>query len=218
MIKNQQTEETNYSKVLQQQDEKESQALKKITLSYDEKPGIQAIENFKDDLFPVKEKAGFISRDTDYIRHGSLTLMAAMDLHTGVVHHQCREKFNSEAFIEFLKELDKIYPFTVKIRIILDNHTTHYSKKTRTYLNDNPNRFEFVFTPKHGSWLNIIEKFFSKMARTILRGIRVKSKDELKNRIRRYIERINLNPVLFKWKYQLNSPLTISRTITYRIK
>ena len=93
---------------------------------------------------------------------------------------------------------------TKKIHIVLDNHSAHISKETRAYLATVPNRFEFIFTPKHGSWLNLVECFFSKMTRTLLRGIRVVSKAELKNRIERYIDRINLDPVVFRWRYRMN--------------
>ncbi|WKZ19447.1 MAG: transposase [Candidatus Jettenia sp. CY-1] len=79
------------------------------------------------------------------------------------------------------------YPYElwtyVKIRLILDNHSAHISKETRRYLETQPNRFEFVFTPKHGSWLNLIEVFFSKMTRSFLRGIRVSSISELIKRM-----------------------------------
>jgi len=104
-----------------------------------------------------------------------------------------------------LKILDRAYPATAKIRIVLDNHSAHISKETRQYLATAPNRFEFIFTPKHGSWLNLIEMFFSKMTRTMLRGIRVASKQELKDRIARYLEEVNESPVVFRWKYGLDS-------------
>ena len=69
------------------------------------------------------------------------------------------------------------------------------------------NRFEFVFTPKHPSWLNMVEIFFSKMARSFLRSLRVKSKDELIQRIYKYIQEINEYPVIFRWKYKLDEVL-----------
>ena len=87
-------------------------------------------------------------------------------------------------FIEFLKLIDTAYPTQTAIRLILDNHSAHISKETRAWLADQPaGRFEFVFTPKHGSWLNLVEGFFSKLARSVLRHIRVESKQELKDRI-----------------------------------
>ena len=106
--------------------------------------------------------------------------------------------------MEFLKGLDDHYPEGAKLRLILDNHSAHVSKETRAYLATVPNRFEFVFTPKHASWLNLIETFFSKVARTVLRGIRVESKEELKVRIEQYIDELNAEPVVFKWTYGID--------------
>ena len=90
------------------------------------------------------------------------------------------------------------------IRVVLDNHSIHLSKETSTYLATRPGRFDFVFTPKHGSWLNLIESFFGKMARTMLRGIRVASKEELKRRIELFFEELNSDPVIFRWRYKLD--------------
>ena len=100
--------------------------------------------------------------------------------------------------------IDTKYPSEIKIRIVLDNHSAHISKETRAYLATLPNRFEFIFTPKHGSWLNLIESFFGKMAKTMLRGIRVASKAELKDRIIMYLDEVNEEPVVPHWKYRLH--------------
>lgn len=114
------------------------------------------------------------------------------------------DRHRSVEFIEFLKKLDSQYPDDWKIRVILDNHSSHISKETKKFLATIPNRFEFVFTPKHGSWLNMIEIFFSKIARSFLRNVRVDSKQELIDRIYKGIEEINQEPVIFKWKYKLD--------------
>ena len=114
------------------------------------------------------------------------------------------ETHNSKDYIEFLKILDKKYPQGDKIRIVLDNLRVHTSEETRKYLATIPGRFEFVFTPKHGSWLNMIEGFFSKMTKQMLRGIRVKSKEELLKRIYLYFDEVNAEPVVFHWKYHLD--------------
>jgi len=172
-------------------------------LSYDEKPGIQAIENLAPDLPPVPGQHECLMRDHQYRRHGTVTLMAAIDLLTGHVHGQVVERHRSREFIEFLNLLDAAYAPEKKIRVILDNHSAHISKETRAHLATRPNRFEFIFTPTHGSWLNLIESFFGKMARTMLRAIRVKSKAELKERLRMYLDEINADPVVFHWKYRM---------------
>jgi transposase/DNA-binding MarR family transcriptional regulator len=173
-------------------------------LSYDEKPGIQAIGTTSPDLPPVPGAFDRIYRDYEYERHGTLSLLAGIDLLTGHVHGLVAERHRSREFIEFLKLVDASYPAHWRIRMVLDNHSSHISKETRAYLKTVPNRFEFIFTPKHGSWLNLIECFFARMAKTVLRGIRVASIDELADRIRLFLEEVNQMPVQYRWKYGLD--------------
>ena len=175
-----------------------------VIVSYDEKPGIQAIGNKYPDLMPVEGKHQTVSRDYEYIRYGTLSLLAGIDLFTGVIHYKIRDKHRSIEFIEFLKDLDSYYPKKIKIVVILDNLKMHTSKETQKYLETVPQRFQFVFTPKNASWLNIIESFFSKMTRSMLRGIRVSGKNELIERICQYLDEINEMPVIFKWKYKMD--------------
>ena len=125
-------------------------------LSYDEKPGIQAIATTTEDL-PPDENHKTISRDYEYRRLGTVSLLAGIDLQTG-----------------------------------------------EAYLATVPGRYEFVFTPRHGSWLNLVEGFFSKLTRQSLKGIRVKTKEELVERIYKYFEEINESPVVYHWKYRLD--------------
>ena len=172
-------------------------------LSYDEKPGIQAVATTSDDLMP-DERHQTISRDYEYKRLGTLSLLAAIDLQTGEAIPLVRDRHSSREYIEFLKLLDDKYQKGDKIRIVLDNLKVHTSEATRKYLATVPGRFEFVFTPKHGSWLNMVEGFFSKMTRQMLKGIRVKSKEELTNRIYNYFAEINEEPIVFHWKYKLD--------------
>jgi transposase len=175
-----------------------------VTISYDEKPGIQAIETTGKELPAVAGKHRQITRDYEYIRHGTVSLLAGIDLHTGVVTEVVRETHNSADFIAFLQKLDEAYPSSQVLRLILDNHSAHISKETRGYLATKPQRFVFVFTPKHGSWLNIVETLFSKMTRTFLREIRVRSNAELIDRIHRYFEELNSSPVVFRWKHKMD--------------
>lgn len=174
-----------------------------ITISYDEKPGIQAIGNTAEDLMPTK-KHGFVGRDSEYKRLGTVSLLAGMDLMTGEIIPLVRETHKSSDFVDFLKILDDKYDKAKKIKIVLDNHSAHTSKETRRYLEQHPGRFEFVFTPKHGSWLNMIESFFGKFARVCLKGIRVKTKDELVQRIYQYMSEVNAEPVVYRWKYKMD--------------
>lgn len=174
-----------------------------VTLSYDEKPGIQAIANTTEDLLP-KEEHGFIGRDSEYKRLGTVSLLAGMDLYTGEIIPLVRDTHKSADFIDFLKILDDKYEKGLKIRIVLDNHSAHTSKETMKYLASRPGRFEFIFTPKHGSWLNLIESFFGKFTKVFLRGIRVKTKEELVQRIYRYMDEVNEIPVVYHWKYKMD--------------
>jgi hypothetical protein len=171
-----------------------------ITVSIDEKPGVQAIANTAPDLPPVPGKHPTVSRDHEYKRHGTLSILASLDLHDGHVVARVEERHRSREFVALLKDLDAYYPAGVTIRVILDNHSAHISKETRAYLATRPNRFQYVHTPKHGSWLNLVETLFGKMAHTFLRQIRVKSKAELKERILLGIAEINAAPVVHRWK------------------
>ena len=130
-------------------------------VSYDEKPGIQAIATTAPDLPPVPGVHAAFAREHEYKRHGTVSLLAGIDLVTGKVHALVKDRHRSREFIEFLKLLDAAYPAATAIKLILDNHSAHISKETKAWLAEQPaHRFEFTFTPKHGSWLNLIEGFF----------------------------------------------------------
>jgi transposase len=173
-------------------------------VSYDEKPGIQAIATTAPDLPPKPGIHATFARDHEYKRQGTLSLLAGIDLLTGKVHALVKDRHRSREFIEFLKLLDAAYPARTAIRLILDNHSAHISRETKTWLATRPaGRFEFTFTPKHGSWLNLVEGFFSKFTRSVLRHIRVASKHELKERIMAGIEDVNRHPVIHTWSYKL---------------
>jgi transposase len=176
-------------------------------VSYDEKPGIQAISNTAPDLPPVAGEHACIARDHEYKRLGTLSLLAGIDLLTGQVHACVEDRHRSREFVGFLKKLDATYPSDTAIKVILDNHSAHVSKETNRWLAaQRDGRFTFVFTPKHGSWLNLVEGFFSKMARSVLRRIRVASKAELKQRILAYLDDLNREPVVHTWSYRITMP------------
>ena len=185
---------------------KKSKTLRKpvAIVSYDEKPGIRAIATTSPDLPPVPGTYATFSRDHEYKRHGTLSLLAGIDLLTGKVHALVKDRHRSREFIEFLKLLNAAYPAGTAIKLILDNHSAHISRETRAWLATQPaRRFAFTFTPKHGSWLNLIEGFFSKFARSVLRQIRVASKQELKERVMLGIKDVNRYPVIHTWSYKL---------------
>jgi transposase len=174
-----------------------------VFVSFDEKPGIQAIANVAPDLPPTPGH-GSVCRDYEYRRLGTVSLLAGMNLVTGEVLSLVRDTHKSSDFIDFLKAVNEKDASAERIKMVLDNHSAHISKETKAYLATVPGRFEFVFTPKHGSWLNLVESFFGKLARVCLKGIRVSSKAELVQRIYRYIQEVNLAPVVYHWKYKLD--------------
>jgi transposase len=161
------------------------------TISYDEKPGIQAISNTSPDKKPIIGN-GTTMRDYEYIRKGTMSLLAGIDLLTGEAIPLVRETHKSSDFIDFLRILDRKYPEGEKIRLILDNHSSHISKETRAYLQAVAGRFEFIFTPKHGSWLNVAESELGSMALQALGGQRINSIDLL-------------NEILAAWHSDRNS-------------
>jgi len=173
--------------------------LRTVTVSVDEKPGVQALATTSPDLLPVPGEHPEVGRDYEYKRLGTASILAGLDLHNGHVTARVERRHRSAEFVSLLKDLDASYPAEVTIRLILDNHSAHISKETMAYLATRPNRFVYVHTPKHGSWLNLVETLFGKMARTFLRGMRVASWQEMKERILRGVAEINQAPVVHRW-------------------
>jgi transposase len=182
----------------------EVRELGMVTISYDEKPGIQALAVTTPDRPPVTGQHSSHLRDYEYKRLGTVSLLAGLDLHSGRVIETVSNTHKSSDFVAFLRKLDDAYPMHQKIRLLLDNHSAHISRETRDYLDSVPQRFVFVFTPTHGSWLNLVENLFSKMTRSMLRGIRVATKQELIDRIHQYFDEINADPIVFRWKYKMD--------------
>ncbi len=175
-----------------------------VTVSYDEKPGIQALAVTTPDRPPMPGLHASHIRDYEYKRLGTVSLLAELDLHSGAVTEIVNNTHKSSDFIEFLSKLDAAYPAAQTLRLILDNHSAHISRETQRYLATRPQRFQFVFVPKHGSWLNLVENLFSKMTRTMLREIRVNTRQELIDRIHLYFQEVNAAPVVFRWKYKMD--------------
>jgi transposase len=143
-------------------------------------------------------------RDYEYKRLGTVSLLAGIDLQTGEAMPLVSDTHNSTDYIQFLRILDARYPKGDTIRLVLDNLKVHKAQKVVEYLASVEGRFEFVFTPKHASWLNLVESLFSKMTKQMLKGIRVKSKEELVQRIYTYFDEINAEPVVFHWTWHLD--------------
>jgi len=190
-----------YKEVYMQNDSQKPNSIKQVyTVCVDEKPGVQAIANVAPDLPPQPNQYSQVARDYEYKRHGTASILAGIDLHDGHVFAQVERRHRSREFIGLLKEIDAYYPAGAQIRVILDNHSSHISKETREYLATRPGRFVYIHTPTHGSWLNLAETLFGKMARTFLRHIRVSSWEELKERILLGVREINGHPVVHRWR------------------
>ena len=174
-----------------------------VWVSFDEKPGLQALAHTAPDLLP-RLGSDTVARDYEYKRLGTVSLWAGMNLVTGEGVGLVRDSPKRSDFIDFLKTVDAKYADADKIKGVLDKHSARTSKETRAYLEAVPGRFEFVFTPRHGSWLNRGESFFGKRARLGLKGIRVTSKAGLVERIYRYLDEVNQVPVVYHWKYKMD--------------
>ena len=171
-------------------------------VSADEKPGIQALSPTGEDAGPEPGvRGGALLRDGEYRRLGTVSLIAGIDLQDGTVEGVVRERHRSREFIELLEALDARYPEGHVIRLVLGDHSIRRSRETRAWLEGHPGRFEMVPAPTHGSWLNVIEGFFGKMSRQMLRHIRVGSLDELGERIEPCLKEVNARPVPHRWTW-----------------
>ena len=131
--------------------------------------------------------------------------MAGIDRVTGKVHAAVKDRHRSREFVELLRLLNAAYPTDAAIKLILDNHSAPISKETKACLATQlAGRFAFTLTPKQGSWLNLIEGFVSKLARSALRHIRAASKPELKEGILAAIDDIKKRPVVHFWSCKLD--------------
>lgn len=169
-----------------------------VLISVDEKTCMQA-RSRKRATRPVR--AGQPERrEFEYRRHGTVSLMAAMNVTTGTVHPKIITRNDSDTFIEFLTELAATVPPTLKIHLILDNGSSHTSKQTRKWLAEHP-RFTVTYTPCHASWLNMIEIFFSILTRRVLRRGDFASRDDLITKITTFITTYNRTAKPFRWTY-----------------
>jgi len=171
-----------------------------ITVSVDEKPGLQGLGNTAPDLPPVPGQQPTMGRDHEYKRLGTASILAVLDRHSGRVTARVERRHRSRQSIALLQDLDRSYPPTCTLRLVLDNNAGQLSTETQACLSTRPNRFQYVLPPTHGSWLNIVGTLFGKISRTFLRHIRVQSWEELRDRILLGVAEINPAPVVHRWK------------------
>jgi len=189
-----------YQEVAMQNEALNSKAvspLEVITVSVDEKPGVQAIGATSPDLAPVAGKHPTVARDPEYKRFGTWSILARWICMTGMSRRGWKN--GTEARSSSVAEGSGCL---LSSRLHHSHHPrqslAHTSRETRAYLATRPNRFKYVHTPTHGSWLNIVETLFGKMARTFLRHIRVQSRQELPQRILKGVAEINEEPVVHR--------------------
>jgi transposase len=167
-----------------------------IVLCVDEKSQIQALDR-RQPLIPMSpgqsERGNY-----DYLRHGTTSLFAALDIATGRVIGKLYRQHRAREFLDFLRVIDKNVPEGLEIHVVIDNYSTHKTAEVRQWLARNP-RFHMHFTPTHSSWLNLVECWFSILQRDkIERGIHT-SVRKLEADIRDFIEKYNQNPRPFRW-------------------
>ena len=169
-----------------------------ILLSVDEKTGIQAKSRKH-----RTRRAGHgrpERREFEYVRHGTVSLMAALNVADGTVRPKIIGRNNSETFLAFLTELDQDTPEHLRIHLVIDNGSSHTSKATRAWLATHP-RFTVTYTPKHASWLNIVELVFSILTRRLLRRGEFTSREHLANKIIKFFAHYNRTAKPFRWTY-----------------
>ncbi len=159
-----------------------------VLFSVDEKTSIQA-KSRKRPTRPIR-RGQLERREFEYVRHGTVSLMAALNVTTGTVHPKIITRNDSATFIEFLTELAQTVDPTKKIHLILDNGSSHTSKQTRKWLREHP-RFTVTYTPTHASWLNMVEIFFSILTRRMLRRGDFASREDLAKKITTFIDTYN---------------------------
>ena len=167
-----------------------------LVLCVDEKSQIQALDRSRP-LLPMRP--GQVERRThDYIRHGTTTLFAALDIATGKVIGQCFPRHRSREFLKFLRTLETRVPGNLDVHLVMDNYATHKTPAVQRWLARHP-RWHVHFTPTGASWLNQVERFFALLTeKQIRRGVH-RSTQELEQAIRNYIDTVNADPRPFRW-------------------
>jgi hypothetical protein len=167
-----------------------------LVLSVDEKSQIQALDRTQPGLPLKKGRAGTMTHD--YIRHGTTTLFAALNVLNGSVIGQCMARHRHQEFIPFLNAVEGAVPAGKLIHAILDNYAAHKHPNVRAWLTRHP-RWTFHFTPTSCSWINAVETFFATLTRRRLQRGAFHSLVDLQAAINRYLDEHNQCPKPFVW-------------------
>ena len=167
-----------------------------VVLCVDEKSQIQALERTQP-LLPMRP--GQPERRThDYLRHGTTTLFAALDVATGTVLGKCFSRHRGLEFVRFLREIDEAVPKTLDVHLILDNYATHKTPTVQRWLSKRP-RFHVHYTPTYSSWINLVERWFALLSERKIKRASHRSTRELERDIRSFLDQTNDHPKPFIW-------------------
>jgi transposase len=187
---------------------------KAMVLCVDEKSQIQALDRTQP-MLPMG--LGYVEGVThDYIRHGTTTLFAALDIVTGGVMAQCKSRHRHQEYLGFLKHIEQQVPAELDIHAIVDNYATHSHKTVKNWLIRHP-RWHIHFTPTYSSWLNQVEIWFNLITQKAIRRGTFTSVKELTIKIQQYIDQYNRHPNPFVWTATADSILAKINRLCQRI-
>ena len=169
---------------------------KALVLCVDEKTQIQALDRTQPGL-PMK-RGKLETMTHDYKRYGTTSLFAALNMLDGKVIGDCMLRHSHKEFLIFLNKINNQTPKDFDIHLILDNYGTHKTEEIKKWLSKNP-RFKTHFTPTSCSWLNMVERFFSKITTKMIRRGNFRSVKDLENSIMAFLKFHNQNPKVYKW-------------------
>lgn len=169
---------------------------KALVLCVDEKSQIQALDRTQPGLPMKKGRCGTMTHD--YVRHGTTTLFAALNVLDGTVIGSCFDRHRHEEFLKFLRQLDRDTPLGMDLHLIVDNYATHKHPKVKQWIQRHK-RFRLHFTPTSSCWLNLVERWFGEITRKRIRRGAFKSVKDLIEAIQSYIKINNQNPKPFVW-------------------
>ena len=177
---------------------------KAAIICVDEKSQIQALDRTQPGLPLKRGRCG--TRTHDYKRHGTTSLFAALNVLEGTIIGNCYERHRHQEFLKFLRRLDREFPKSKPLHLILDNYGTHKHPNVKAWLDKHP-RFHLHFTPTSSSWLNLIERWFGHLTeKQLRRGVFTSVKD-LTRTIDKFIKVYNKNPKPFVWSAKVDDIL-----------
>lgn len=178
---------------------------KALVLCVDEKSQIQALDRTQPGLPMKRGRCG--TRTHDYVRHGTTTLFAALNMLDGKVVGQCLPRHRHQEFLKFLRHLDREFPQPLSLHLIVDNYATHKHPRVKRWLEKHP-RFQLHFTPTSSSWTNLVERWFRELTDKAIRRARFVSVPDLIDSIENYLQAYNAQSKPFVWTASVESILS----------